>query len=411
MSKTPDVPTDWGMWEDIEQNLDNKRKNRFLPVFIGLPILLVAAAMIGYLLAPKLDSNMSDNVEVIRDTIYLTESIHTIDTILKTEYITKWRIQKPEENLAFQSQIQNLASLNKSLQQSIDGLNNKLDDYKYVFSESGLKNNPKYSKLDLFNPESTVNIPPDKSSLFVDRFGIDVFDLSPLLDPQKLNFERPKLMLIHNLLFENLVKNKKSKSLLDHIIPDYLNIGVSIETPSFAFTKDLGPGLEIGFGFNAELMFSPRFSLVTGVRTRSTQNKTTDELIASTYPQPITSTEEAFKNLSVKSSYIDIPLTFKYKAFKLRQNNVYLTGGLLLSRHNQTEYLYEYIRNSSEIYYEEKGIASGWSLGSSIIGLGYELEPWSNTSAFIESYARYSFRSDSDPVHGIGFRFGIYYKI
>ncbi len=88
-----------------------------------------------------------------------------------------------------------------------------------------------------------------------------------------------------------------------------------------------------------------------------------------------------------------------------------MTGGFLLSKHNQTEYLYEYIRNTSEIYYGEKGVANGWNFGSSIVGIGYELEPWNNTLAFIESYARYNFNSDSDPIHGIGFRFGIYYKI
>ena len=411
MSNTPEAPTDWGMWEDIESTLDKKRKNRFLPVFIGLPLLLFAAGVIGYLLAPKPDSTISEKVELIRDTIYLTESIHTVDTILQTEYITKWRIQKPEESLAFQSQIQNLSNLNTSLLQSIDGLNNKLKDYRYAFSESGLKNDPKYRKLDFFNPESTPNLPSDNISLFVDRSGIEAFDLSPLLDSKMLDYERPRLMLIHNLLFENLVKNKKSKNLLDHLIPDYFNIGVSIETPGFAFTKDLSPGLEMGFGFNAELMFSPRFSLVTGIRSRSTQNKTTDALIASSYPQPVTTSEEVFKNLNVKSSYIDIPLTFKYDVFKLRQNNVYLTGGLLLSKHSQTEYKYEYNRNTTEIYYEEKVAVNGWSLGSSVIGIGYELEPWSNTSAFIESYARYNFKSDKGAIHGVGFRFGMYYKI
>ena len=411
MSNTPEVPTDWGMWEDIESTLDKKRKNRFLPVFIGLPFLLFAAGLIGYFLAPKSGPSMSDNVEVIRDTIYLTESTHTIDTILQTEYITKWRIQKPEENLAYLSQIQNLTNLNSTLLQNIDGLNNKLNNYRYAFSESGLKNDPKYRKLDFYDSESTANLPEDKISLFVDRSGIEAFGMSPLLDTKMLEFERPKLMLVHNLLFENLVKNQKPKSLLDHLVPDYFNIGVSIESPMFAFTKDLSPGLEMGFGLNAELIFSPRFSIVTGVRSRSSQNKTTDELIASSYPQPATESDAVFKNLNVKSSFIDIPLTFKYDVFKLRQNNVYLTGGLLFSKHNETEYVYEYIRNTSEIYYEEKGLGYGWNLGSSVFGLGYELEPWHNTLAFIESYARYSFKSDAEPIHGIGFRFGMYYKI
>ncbi len=411
MSNTPNVPTDWGMWEDIESSLDKKRKNRLLPVLLSLPFLLVMAGIIGYLLASKPDVSISERVEIRTDTVYLTESIHKVDTVLQTKYITKWRYQIPEETLTFQSQVQDLSKINSFLQQSIDELNKKLDDYRYAFSESILKDDPKYKKSDFFDLESQNNLPTKNIALNIDRFGIEAFALSPIPEVKMLSYERPKLMLIHNLLFENLVKSKKSKSLSDHLIPDYINIGVSIETPGLAFTKNLRPGLETGLGFNVELMFSPRFSLVTGIRSRSTQNKTTDPLIASLYPQPVFGSEETFQNLNVKSSFIDIPLIFKYDIFKLNQNQVYLTGGLLLSKHNQTEYLYEYSRNTSEIYYEEKGVALGWSLGSSVLGMGYEFDAWRNTSAFVESYARYNFKNESDAIHGLGFRFGMYYKI
>ena len=293
----------------------------------------------------------------------------------------------------------------------MDNLDSKLDDYRLAFSESGLSETPKYRHLDIFDSD------PKRKSLIVneatisERYPLGILAYSPLLNPKLLDHKRPQIMIINDLWFENLIKNKKPESFIDQLVPDYVNIGVSAETPGLAFTKNLSPGLEAGFGLNVEFMFSPKLSLVTGVRIRSTQNKTKDEVIASTYPKPNVSSEESFKNLKLKSSFIDIPFTFKYNMYKREKDKLYLTGGVLLSKNNQTEYVYEYIRNMSEIYYEEKIKGSGWNIGSSVVGLGYELETWRNTSAFIESYARYNFNSDSNRVHGIGFRFGMYYKI
>jgi len=411
MSSNPEVQTDWGMWDSIETSLDKRKKRRFLPFLLALPFLLLFAGAVGYMLAPKSEDSNLSNIDVQRDTIYLTESIHSIDTILKTEYITKWKYRNPNQDLALQSQVQDLASLNTSLQQSIKGLDLKLNEYRYAFSESILKNNPKYDHLDYINSKINTNSIALNEDFKTDRSIINGLTMSPLLDLQTLTFERQKIMLIHNLLFENLVKNKKSESVLEKLTPDYVNIGASIESPGLAFTKNLSPGLELGFGLNVELMFSPRFSIVTGIRTRSTQNTTTDSLIAGLYPQPATGIEEQFKNLAVKSSFIDIPFTFKYDFLKLNQNNIYLTGGLLLSKHNEIEYKYEYLRGQTEIYYEEKGDQLGWSLGSSVLGVGYEFDAWDRASAFIESYARYNFNSDVDPIHGVGFRLGLYYKI
>ena len=410
MSNTPDVSTDWGMWSDLESTLDKKRINRLLPIFLGLPIFLILGGIIGYMIAPK-QKVFSNAVEIKKDTIYLTEKIHTIDTLIKTEYITKWKYKNPIHNKALQIQAQQLASLNSSLQESIRELDGKLNDYRYAFSESILKNDPKYRSLDFFNSKSSI-IPSNKNiTSDIERFSIDKLAFSPQLDLKVLKFDRPDIMLIHNLLFENLVNNQKAKSLLDHIIPDYINLGASIETPGLALTNNLSAGLEFGVGLNAEIIFSPNFSLVTGIRSRSSENKTTDPIIAANYPQPIIGDKEIFKNLSVKSSFIDIPITLKYNILKFNQNDVYLTGGLLLSKHSQTEYKYEYVRNTTEIYFEEKAEVSGWSLGSYIFGVGYEMDAWSNTLVFAESFVRYNYKSDFEPVHGVGFRFGMYYKI
>lgn len=411
MSNKPEVSTDWGMWEDIESTLDKKKKRRFIPVLLGLPFLLLFAGAVGYKLAPKSEDSISSKIDIQRDTIYLTETSHSVDTIVKTKYITKWKYRNSNKNLALQSQIQDLATINASLQQSINGLDSKLNEYRYAFSESILKSNPKYKHLDYYDKKKSTNSIAQNDVSRTDRSLLTGLTLSPLLDLRELTFERQKIMVIHNLLFENLVKNKKSESLLEKLTPDYINVGASLESPALAFTKNLSPGLEFGLGLNVELMFSPKFSIVTGVRTRSTENKTIDPFVAALYPQPTINSEEEFKNLAVKSSFIDIPLTLKYDFLRLNQNNIYFTGGLLLSRHNQIEYKYEYIRDQTEIYYEEKGDKLGWSLGSSVIGIGYEMDNWNSVSAFIESYARYNFSSNGEAIHGAGFRFGVYYKI
>jgi hypothetical protein len=411
ISDAPDVPTDWGMWAEIESSLEKKRKNWFLPLLIGLPILLALAGLIGYWLAPKPDSLVSDKTEFSTDTLYLTKTNYIKDTIFLTKYITKWKYNSPPENVVFLSQIQKLTNLNRSLEQSIKKLNTDLKEYKLAFSESTLKNDPKYKYLNRFSSESDALFTTNNMDLVNIRTELEGLVKSPILIPKSLIYERPKLMKVHNLYFENLVKNKKSDSLLDHMIPDYINLGASIEAPGLSVSNDLNPGLEMGIGLNVELMFSPKFSLVSGVRLRSNQNKTNDAQIASTYPQPIVNTEDNFKNLNIKSSFIDIPFTFKYDVLRHKQNNIYLSAGFLLSLQNHVEYKYEYIRNSTEIYYEVKGPSLGWGLGTSILGIGYEFDHWRNTSAFVESYARYNFKSDSDAIHGIGFRFGIYYKI
>ena len=411
MSNTPNVQTDWGMWDDIETSLEKKKNNRFLPILLGLPFIVFFSGFIGYLLAPNHGTVISNNIETERDTIYITNTINTVDTVLKTEFVTQWRYQNTNQQLQLQRQVQDLASINQSLQKSIETLDTKLNDYRYAFSESILKENPKYRHLDVFESRLKKNNFLNNENLTSERYPVGAITFSPLLTPKLLDYKRPQIMLINNLLFENLVKVKKAESLIDQIVPDYVNIGVSAELPGLAFTKNFSPGLEAGLGINVELIFSPRFSLVTGVRTRSTQNKTTDAAIASTYPQPIVTSEDSFKNLKSKSSFLDIPFTFKYNMFNREKNKLYLTGGVLLSKHNQTEYVYEYVRNTSEVYYEEKIEGSGWSLGSSVVGLGYELEAWRNTSAFVESNFRYQFKRDADAIHGLGFRFGMYYKL
>lgn len=411
MSNTPDVPTDWGMWGNIESSLEKKKNNRLLPILLGLPFIVFFAGLIGYLLAPNFSTVISNDLELERDTIYITNTINTIDTVLKTEIVTRWKYHNPKQQLQLQRQVQNLSSINQSLQKSMDDLDSKLNDYRFAFSENILKENPKYAHLDFFESEPKRNNILNNEGPINERYPIGVLAYSPMLSPKSLIYKRPQIMLINNLLFENLEKNIKPESFLEKMVPDYVNIGVSAETPSLAFTKNLSPGLESGLGLNMELMFSPRLSMVTGIRTRSTQNKTTDEITASTYPQPMTGSEDSFNNLNVKSSFLDIPFTFKYNMFKNAGNKLYLTGGVMLSKHKKTEYVYEYERNTSEVYYEEKIDGTGWSLGSSLLGVGYEIEAWGNTSAFVESNLRYQFNSDSDAIHGIGFRFGMYYKI
>lgn len=411
MSNPPEVPTDFQMWEDIEQNLDKKKRNWMLPVFLGLPFIILFSGFIGYLLAPKTNTTLGFETEHTRDTIYINNTTHSIDTIIKTEFITQWKYRNSNQTIQLQSQIQNLSNLNRSLQNDLASLDSKLEDYRMAFSESIIKDNPKYKHLDYFR-NINVTSPYNDNLLSTGRSTFENIALSPLLNPGMLEYTRPKIMIIHNdLWLENMLKNKKPKSLLEQIVPDYVNLGISVETPGIAFTKDLSPGLESGFGFQSEFLFSPKFSIVTGIRSRSTQNKTTDIAIASTYPQPIVTSEETFKNLKVKSTFVDIPFTFKYQMFKHKQNDIYLTGGVLLSKRTQTEYIFEYIRDASEIYYEEKAPGGNWGIGSTIIGLGYEMDTWGNTSAFLESYARYKFNGDSEPIHGLGFRFGMYYKI
>jgi hypothetical protein len=411
ISNTPDVPTDWGMWNDIESSLEKKKRNRFLPILLVLPFIVFFSGLFGYLLAPNQGAVISNNIEEVRDTIYITNTISAVDTVLKTEFVTRWRYHNPSQHLQLQRQVQDLATNNQSLQNNIDVLDSKLNDYQYAFSESILKENPKYRHLDIFENGTKRNNRINSDAPISERYPIGVLAYSPLLSPKSLFYTRPQIMIVSDLWFENMVINKEPESFLDKIVPDYVNVGVSVETPSLAFTKNLSPGLEVGLGLNTEFMFSPRVSLVTGIRTRSSQNQTSDQIIASTYPQPMFGSEDSFKNLKVKSSFLDIPFTFKYNMFKQEANKLYLTGGVLVSKHNQTEYVYEYVRNTSEVYYEEKIKGTGWNLGSATLGVGYEMETWGNTSAFVESNLRYQFKSETEAIHGIGFRFGMYYKI
>lgn len=411
MSKTPDVPTDWGMWDDVEASLDRKKHNRFFPIWLGLPFLIFLSGFIGYLMAPKSDISIADDLEIQRDTIYITKAISSVDTVIKTEYITKWKYQPESQHQQLQSKIISLYQVNQSLQNSINSLDSKLNDYRLAFSEIKDKNNPKYAHLDFSYTESNNIISNDSEAFRNQRYQMENIAFSPILTPKMIDYRSPKLILINDLWFQNLIKNKKSESLFEQIVPDYINIGLSAELPGLTFTKNLSPGLEAGLGLNIEFLFSPRFSVVTGIRNRLGQNGTSDELVASNYPQPVINLEESFKNLKVKTTFIDIPLSLKYRILNIGQNDLYLSGGLLVSKDVEREYVYEYIRNASEIYYEVKREGGNWSIGSSIFSVGYEFDAWSNTSAFFESYIRHNFNSDEDAIHGIGFRFGMYYKI
>ena len=413
MGDYPETPTDWNAWDTISKGLQNDGNNRVLPLWIWLPIGLITTGILGYWLGQTQYAQPSiTQSENIIDTVYISSTNTIRDTVYQEKYVTEWKYKNAifnDDQIISSVAYQNLLA-------SKTRFENQLSQYQNTLSNHPIAYHPLFATLPGLRELAKQNNPIENlanPNSITDRLhGINIESITPL-ELALLQSNR-RLIAGLNVYKYPIPSLKSKKSILEHIIPDYVNIGASLEGPFSSFTQEGTTGIEFGGGIHTELLFSPKFSVVTGFRSRNNTTSITDETEALKYPQPLElNPGEIFKNLNIKTNFLDIPLHLKYK-YSTTGIEKYIIAGILTTKTSSREYAYEYSTANGETYREVNGVNSGWTIGTATLGMGFEYGIGNSFNVFAEPYARFNFKTstgDRNEFHGIGLRLGLVYEL
>ena len=414
MSEPPKQPTDWAMWDKVSNSVGEDNPSSGIPLWLWLPFLMALAGIGGYFLNSDSNHEALSSGITVTDTVYIHEQTIRTDTIYKTKYITQWRDRKVENR--------DLLSLNKLLLVDADSLRNqvsflerKMNALEHAIRSTSLKYDPALAGILSISDEGNMK----------NTFPSEIGSIANLVESQRGGLNSLGLLQIPNYFIfqDGMVRNWKldpvkitprSPGLLESLIPDYVNIGISLGTPALNFSNGLMPGYEIGGQLHLELLFSPKFSLVTGIGAKNATPKTKDESLAMVYGLPDILDGDQFKELYLNTSSLQVPLLMKYTIRKGKTGKRYLIGGLIVNRVFDQEPRFEYLRGVNEIYYETDSNTLPWSFSTIQLGFGFERKIRDRLNIYAEPFGRYDFsRLDADgyKFHGLGVRWGVSYEL
>ncbi len=418
MSEPPKETTNWSMWEDLKGKIDsNSNRNKaVIPLWAWLPIALGLCLYFGYSLGSKNDNaDLSNSFQDI-DTVYVKQNVYLIDTIFQNRYITKYLEHKisQEENQILENQ--QSALVNAALKNEIEYLKEKLNQYSYAIQNGPYKNDPYFSTL-ILHDSGTNQLGSDAANINNENIGLGQLNRSNEI----VNFD-----LLNNLQLyvssENLIRKwnlsptvlvKKKKSFLSKLTPDYYNLGLSVKAPTFAFVKNFNTGFEFGSNLNLEMLFSPRFSIESGIGLTNSTISIWDYETAKLYAVADYTEGDEFKKLSLSLSSLIIPISGKYKLYSDRNWKPYFRFGAQFNSILSEEFQYEFSRGLDEVYVEIHGKRSSLQLNSLIGGFGFERKLFHRINGYVEPFGRYAFNfnNNSNRLHGLGLNLGLYYEL
>jgi hypothetical protein len=410
LNRPPKSQTDWELWDKISPDIEYNRRG--MPLWWWVPALAVISGIIGYFL------HFHDEVmELPPRTVYMIDTVYVDKIITKNDTFILERFTDPivyeDADLKLIPAYALLEKKARLFEQEVEILQAELNEIGKVIFDSSLKHDDRLSPyLEKYLVRTGIenkNKNPlfDLRSITETPYEITSFSYYPII--------KGKIPIVRNVFWDHLIKQQQNESLLNKIIPDYFNIGAVLEGPGIALHNDLNPGLDIGYGVQFEALFSPTFSLLFGVNSRTSYGVTEDLVLANSFPQPQNIGEDSrFDKLQIISKSIDIPLSVKYKLVQKSRWDIFLSGGFIFSKFSENEYKYEYKENNTEIYYEIKDKGGNWNLGSFTFGVGTETNIFSRWTLSIAPQFRYHFKSDlptNYKNHGIGLRVAMMYNL
>ncbi len=416
LENTPNEPTDWSVWDKIENELDRDKKRAIIPFWFW-PLGMLAVGLLGYMLGSEMPFNIPSNerTTLVRDTIYMDRIITKSDTVFQHTSLTENPIfsNLNAENQRIQNQLQALKLYNRQIA-------NQLNSYGRLIAEKGLLADIDFSKLpNIQDFESFASKMEVANSDIFPKEKRDFLNSLEFLDgipiSKQIEYDRKRPMPIVGLTHSQILKMMENPSFMDKITPDYVNIGFLTEGPSFIFDQNGNSGSAFGGGGIVELIFSPKLSLILGASSVSYSSKIEDETNAGVYPQPMNIGEdEIFENLNILSSSLEIPVSLKYRLNFIKSVQPYIVGGLSGVKFRNIEYKYEYSSGTNETYYEVSANAVlpwGWSVHGGLSAVKSISNSFDILGEVRFNYQLGDAALNRDRYYGLGIRLGALYKI
>lgn len=422
------------VWQKVEAGLKEKSRHKLIPywplwmaLLLGLLLGIGTSHLWVKLNQPTIISSSAsqDVLSPIEDTAVMNKIVNTMihDTIIQYVYIDREIVQKYNESQALisslRSQIATLAassSIDASIQEDYLSLHQAGSSASHIGfrprSEEG---------------QGMLSLPNTAGSALVSSImgggesipdGLSTRDLKqlPFGGFGLLSAGRPRISIPYIYMdFHPTDTDDDGKTLISSLTPDYFRMGISgVPLGSAKFSENSGGTSEVSGGIFAEFLFSRHISLRTGLDYRSSKAKFDDEELAFSYATPTgVDPNSSFDELYIRNSYIEIPVSLKYRIWDHKLVSPYSSVGLLMSKNVTQEYIFEFLSGDEEIYYTEEVDGGKFVLGSMLLAIGSDFTLTNRLYAFSELSYRYNFKIDAaerDRVNGVGLRLGIAYE-
>jgi hypothetical protein len=216
------------------------------------------------------------------------------------------------------------------------------------------------------------------------------------------------------LYAEDIIQMGRRRKIWDAILPDRHRIGMIGGAFNVA-THELKHPREWLLALQYEMLFSPRISVLTGVRYRTFSAEDGHDLDDMDYPIPSDLMPgDQLEEIYIYNHYISIPLMAKYSIPVGKNFQLYVKSGLLFTKVLAQNYKFEINRQGDELKLDSKIGKGPMILSSYLMGVGvaYSLSPRFSSSLDLEG--RYQFRQTNTEFqknHGFGIRLGLHYTL
>lgn len=194
---------------------------------------------------------------------------------------------------------------------------------------------------------------------------------------------------------------------------DEKQLGLGFQGLNFPFASNFSEGTEWSVGMEAQLVFTEKFSFLSGLQYRFDEVKSEDPAYVATFPQPSNvNPEDDFKEMYLRSSFLEIPFLAKFSFPNRSSFSPFVMGGPMVSKavRQGLEFEYEDINNEEyklPVPLEPGAIhLSSWIISG---GVAYKIKPDSPFSLLAEARFRYNSNisaAEYTKIHGLGLRVG-----
>ena len=213
---------------------------------------------------------------------------------------------------------------------------------------------------------------------------------------------------------EEIISVNRRRRIIDLLIPDRHRLGIVLGALN-PIDREKEHVNEVVVGIQYEMRFSRTFSLMTGIRHRSYQGKSENDLDGTEYPLPTNILfSDRLEEVYVKKKFLSVPLTVKYSIPIRKRYWPYIETGILFTRVQSQDFTFEVKRSGDdEIKLKSETGAGPWLRSSYLIGVGLEYSPTYRLTTTLGIEGRYHNRlsdSEFEKTHGLGLRLGMFYN-
>ena len=211
-----------------------------------------------------------------------------------------------------------------------------------------------------------------------------------------------------------IIQLGRRRKIWDALLPEQHRIAL-IGGALNAITNELEHPGEWLLSLQYEMLFSPRLSLLTGLRYRNFSAKNEHDLKDLSYPlPPDMMAGDQLHEIYLNNQYISVPILVKYSIPLWRHFHPYLHSGLLFTKTISQNYKFEINRRGMDLNLNSKIGEGPLILSSCLVGAGVEYWLSQRVSTSLDLEGRYQFKLSNIEVqknNGLGVRLGIHYSL